>query len=86
MKKMKDNIMLLIDAMMSYERLESIIIGLTDGYAIQSDKYNGLDNIYLVLWNLSRYNDKTGDEDYEEFDNVIYSEELSNDEKYELLF
>lgn len=83
---MKDNILMLIDALMSYERLESLIVGLTDGYAIKSDKYNGLDNIYLVLWNLSRFNGKTSDEDIEEFDNIIYSEELSNVEKYDSLF
>ena len=77
---------MLIDAIMSYERLESLIIGLTDGYAIQSDKYIGLDNIYSVLWNLSLYNGKTSDEDIAEFDSIIYSDVISNDEKYNKLF
>ena len=82
----KKYVVMLIDALMSIEKIESFIVGITDGHGIVGKEYVNIENVYEVLWMVSKYANTTDDQSYTYFEKTITSNSLSTEEKYELLF
>ena len=74
----------LIKAQESFNKLNNQVIDLTGGSDIKNDKYDGLYKIYDVLKRNSKYN-KEDDHDYDVFDSIIHSDKTSPEEKYKLI-
>ena len=74
----------LIKAYESIENLSAVITGLTGGYPIDDDKYNGIYKIYDILKRNSRY---PGADDFDEdnFQAIINAINKTPEEKYNLL-
>lgn len=73
----------LIEALDSFNRLNDQVSALTGGADIKNERYDGLYNIYDVIKRNSQYN-KEDDRDYDMFDSVIHSNK-SAEEKYNLI-
>ncbi len=80
----KNDMIDLIKAVESFNKLNSQIAALTNGYDIDNEEYNGLYGIYEVLRRNSRY-PGTSDHDEDMFRAVIYAINKTPEEKYELL-
>ena len=52
----KEYVVMLIDALMSIEKLESLIISITDGRGIIGKDFIDIENVYKILWMSSKYN------------------------------
>ena len=82
----KEYVKMLIDALMSIEKIEDIIVSITDGSGIRGKEFVSIENVYEVLWMASKFGKKTDDGSFSIFEETIFSKNLSTDEKYELLF
>ena len=80
----RDEMISLIEAAESYSALNRIITHITNGYCISNPELLGIDNIYEILRNNSRFNDDS-DESAIQFDAIIHAMNASPEEKYELL-
>lgn len=82
----KKYVVMLIDALMSIEKLESLIISITDGRGIIGKDFIAIENVYEVLWMTSKYYNTTDDNSHAYFEENITSNSLTAEEKYNLLF
>lgn len=80
----KKDMIALIRAEESFNRLSDQISAMTGGYGLDDDMYEGLFEIYEVLRRNSRFPGK-GDYDEDMFRAVIYAINKTPEEKYELL-
>lgn len=80
----KEDMIALIKVEEAFNRLNDIIIQLTNGYGIDNEKYEGFFELYEVLRRNSRF---PGSDDYDEdmFRAVIHAINKTPEEKYELL-
>lgn len=74
----------LIKAVESFNKLNDRIIYMTNGYSIDCEEYDGLYEIYEVLRRNSRYSG-TSDHDEDMFKAIINAINKTPEEKYELL-
>lgn len=74
----------LIMAFESFEKLNSFINRLTNGYNISNSDYDGLYNIYEVIKRNSRYPGED-DHDVDTFRAIMFAINKTAEEKYELL-
>ena len=79
-------VVMLIDALMSIEKIESFIVSVTEGYGIRGKEFVNIENVYEVLWKASKFKKLTDDNSFAFFEETIYSKELTTEEKYRLLF
>ena len=82
----KEYVIMLIDALMSIEKIESFIVSITDGHGITGKEYVNIANVYEVLWMVSKYYNTTDDKNHAYFEETITSNSLTTEEKYNLLF
>ena len=80
----REDMISLIKAVESFNRINDRITAITGGYSIDCDEYNGLYEIYEVLRRNSRYHG-TSDYDEDTFRSIIYAINKTPEEKYELL-
>ena len=80
----KRDMMDLIKALDSFNKLNEQISTLIGGSNIKNEKYNGLYKIYDVIKRNSKYN-KEDDYDYDVFDSIIHSDKTSPEENYKLI-
>ena len=80
----KKDIIDLIKAQESFNKLNNQVIDLTGGSDIKNDKYDGLYKIYDVIKRNSKYN-KEDDHDYDVFNSIIRSDKITPEEKYNLI-
>ena len=80
----KKDMIALIKAVESFNRLNDRIGHITNGYHIDCDEYEGLYEIYEILRRNSRY-PGTSDHDEDSFRAIIYAINKTPEEKYELL-
>ena len=80
----REDMITLIRAVESLDRLNSKITSITNGYGIDGEEFDGLFEIYEVLKRNSRY---SGSDDHDEdmFRAIIYAINKTSEEKYELL-
>lgn len=80
----KEEMLSLIEAAESWERINDHVKDLTDGYAITNPEYTKIDNIYDIIKNNSKY---PGSDDHscDCFNDIILNPELSAEEKLNLL-
>ena len=80
----KKDMIALIRAEESFNKLSSSIAAITGGHGIEGDEYDGFYDLYEVLRRNSRF---SGSDDYDEdmFRAVIYAINKTPEEKYELL-
>ena len=84
----KTDMIKLIEAYSSIEKLNKDIERITGGYSISSNennKYSKIYNICEVIENNSKYADKDDDESFNEFIKILNGIGLSAEEKYEML-
>lgn len=86
----REDMIMLIEAVEAINRLEDIVLDLTDGYPIANDRFQGIFNVYDVLYNNSRYVNMESDYDRdfdpeEEFRAIINAINKTPEEKYELI-
>lgn len=82
----KKYIVMLIEALMAIEKIESFIVNITNGHGITGKEFIGIENIYTVLWMNSRFKDTSDDQSFTFFEETICSGSISTEEKYKLLF
>ena len=75
----------LIEAFESVNKINNMIIYITNGYPINKEEYNGLYNIYDVIYDNSKYAGREDDEARDEFRAIMNGINISAREKYELL-
>ena len=80
----KNDMIDLIEALESFNKINDQISDLTGGSDIKSEKYNGLYKIYDVIKRNSKYN-KEDDHDYDVFNSIIRSDKITPEEKYNLI-
>lgn len=80
----KEDMIALIKAIESFNRLNDRIIAITGGYDIDCEEYNGLYELYEVIRRNSRF---SGSDDYDEdmLRAVVCAINKTPEEKYELL-
>ena len=69
----------------SYWYLQGIITHLTGGAGMHCEETEGLNQLYEVIWRNSRFAGSDSRDDEEAFNDIMYNEALSPEEKYELL-
>ena len=74
----------LIMAYEAFDRLNQLVMGLTDGYPIENRKFNDMLYVSDVIRRNSRYSGDD-DESFENYWDIIHDREITADEKYELL-
>lgn len=74
----------LIKALESFDKLNYQVSVLTGGSDIKNDNINGLYNIYDVIKRNSKYS-KEDDSDYDMFNSIIRADDKSPEEKYNLI-
>lgn len=75
----------LIEAFESANKINNLIIHITGGYSINEEEYNGIYNIYDVIYDNSKYADREDDEARDKFRAIMNGINISAREKYELL-
>ena len=74
----------LITVWEAMEKVNDLVMELTDGYEIQGKKLEGIYKLYGVIHNNSRYSEN--DEETEsKFDSILFNKNYSILEKYDLL-
>lgn len=79
----KDMIDLII-ALESFDKLNFQVSVLTGGSDIKNENINGLYNIYEVIKRNSKFS-KEDDSDYDMFNSIIHADDKSPEEKYNLI-
>ena len=74
----------LIMAYEAFDRLNQLVMELTDGYPIENRKFNDMLYVSDVIRRNSRYSGDD-DESFENYWDIIHDREITADEKYELL-
>ena len=72
----KEEMLSLIEAAESWERINDHVKDLTDGYAITNPEYTKIDNIFDIIKSNSKY-PGTDDQSCDSFDDIILNPELS---------
>ena len=80
----KEEMLSLIEAAESWERINDHVKDLTDGYAITNPEYTKIDNIFDIIKSNSKY-PGTDDLSCDSFNDIILNPERSAEEKYDLL-
>ena len=80
----KEEMLSLIEAAESWERINDHVKDLTDGYAITNPEYTKIDNIFDIIKSNSKY-PGTDDLSCDSFNDIILNPELSAEEKFNLL-
>ena len=80
----KEDMISLIKALESFDKLNTKISSITNGYGISGDEFEGLFEVYEVIRRNSRFSES---DDYDEdmLRAVIYAINKTPEEKYELL-
>ncbi len=81
----KKDMIQLIEAVISINKINDDIIKITGGYPVANDEYKGIYNVYDVIYNHSKYAGRTDDKAEDEFRAIINAINKSPEEKYELL-
>ena len=80
----KEDMISLIKALESFDKLNTKISSITNGYGISGDEFEGLFEVYEVIRRNSRFSE-SDDYDEEMLRAVIYAINKTPEEKYELL-
>ena len=80
----KEDMISLIKALESFDKLNTKISSITNGYGISGDEFEGLSEVYEVIRRNSRFSES---DDYDEdmLRAVVYAINKTPEEKYELL-
>ena len=74
----------LIMAYEAFDRLNRLVLELTDGYPIENSKFNEMLYVSDVIRRNSRYN-ADDDESYNKYWEIIHDKDITAEEKCELL-
>ena len=81
----KNDMIRLIEAYTAMNKINNSITELTGGYPIDNEAYNGIYNIYDIIYDHSKYAGREDDDALNKFRAIMNGIGLSAEERYNLL-
>lgn len=81
----KKDMIRLIKAFISINKINDRISEMTGGCPINSNEYNGIYELYDVIFDHSKFAGRDDDEALDQFRDIMYRENISAEECYEAL-
>lgn len=81
----KKDMIRLIDAYTAINKINNSISEMTGGYPIDNEIYNGIYNLYDIIFEHSKFAGRTDDDALNEFRAIMNGIWLSSEERYSLL-